>query len=587
MKRSKKPKETRAEKRARKANDKAVKKAEKAREKAAKKVAKKESARSKTSSKFTSSSKSTTISTDVTIGHEKNVKVIDESELQVSKVPVTIDTDDSKGSRFVQQAQDYAGAGMGSHYPSHKGAEVAAVSTEGDPNRPMILGQVPNSESDSDFDSKQDFLAERLGDGDSQRTGMTDSGDANSKWQNVIVDRGEDAFIEPQTVQAQEVIVQDTTDDSGLDMSLIDNVQIKGGLQADGPLGGLGELDLNQNLWDGMRVLVPVDVQALVVPPTPQIQEWANLETNWEVKQPTTSPKSINKNLSHGNSLWAKAPLAFEKKVLSSQQMTQFSGEAGNAFGRPAGIHLHWAMPDALMRGSTISDDTEPEYLNLDDNICGACGNSWPSSGSSTLCPECNSGNVMTADAAARSNLEVPHETEADAQKNLNELFTFPQLPNRWLVVRSWGNDPQVPLSSKAWIIESETLNVTPLEQWSPTSMSAETNDMTAIGPNSGDINWMVTYDNSEGRFTFHDTPEDNVVGPLNYFVSGWYDAKERDPLWCSANKSQPKWWEQLAELGWSLDQQHVTDKVDQSMIEEGISWLYYSSVLTSGGTLG
>ena len=56
-------------------------------------------------------------------------------------------TEDGKGSRFVRQAQDYAGAGMGSHYPAHKGTEVAFVCTEGDPNRPMILGQVPNAET--------------------------------------------------------------------------------------------------------------------------------------------------------------------------------------------------------------------------------------------------------------------------------------------------------------------------------------------------------------------------------------------------------------------------------------------------------
>jgi type VI secretion system secreted protein VgrG len=57
------------------------------------------------------------------------------------------ETAEGKGSRFVRQAQDYAGAGMGSHFPAHKGTEVIFIFTEGDPNRPIIVGQVPNTET--------------------------------------------------------------------------------------------------------------------------------------------------------------------------------------------------------------------------------------------------------------------------------------------------------------------------------------------------------------------------------------------------------------------------------------------------------
>ena len=57
------------------------------------------------------------------------------------------ETAEGKGSRFVRQAQDYAGAGMGSHFPAHKGTEVIFIFTEGDPNRPIICGQIPNAET--------------------------------------------------------------------------------------------------------------------------------------------------------------------------------------------------------------------------------------------------------------------------------------------------------------------------------------------------------------------------------------------------------------------------------------------------------
>lgn len=54
---------------------------------------------------------------------------------------------EDKSSRLVRQAEDYAGPGMGSHFPSHKGSEVVVTHEEGDPDRPIIIGQVPNPET--------------------------------------------------------------------------------------------------------------------------------------------------------------------------------------------------------------------------------------------------------------------------------------------------------------------------------------------------------------------------------------------------------------------------------------------------------
>lgn len=47
----------------------------------------------------------------------------------------------------VRMGQPYAGSGMGVHFPLHNETEVMLVHLNGDPDRPVIVGAVPNSES--------------------------------------------------------------------------------------------------------------------------------------------------------------------------------------------------------------------------------------------------------------------------------------------------------------------------------------------------------------------------------------------------------------------------------------------------------
>jgi type VI secretion system secreted protein VgrG len=44
-------------------------------------------------------------------------------------------------------AQPYAGAGYGTHHPLHKGTEVLLLHIDGDPDRPIIAGAVPNPQT--------------------------------------------------------------------------------------------------------------------------------------------------------------------------------------------------------------------------------------------------------------------------------------------------------------------------------------------------------------------------------------------------------------------------------------------------------
>lgn len=54
-----------------------------------------------------------------------------------------------RASIWLRMVQPYAGSGHGMHFPLHKGTEVMIAFTDGDPDRPIIAGAVPNPETSS------------------------------------------------------------------------------------------------------------------------------------------------------------------------------------------------------------------------------------------------------------------------------------------------------------------------------------------------------------------------------------------------------------------------------------------------------
>ena len=54
-----------------------------------------------------------------------------------------------KASAWCRMMQPYSGADYGMHFPLHKGAEVLLTFIDGDPDRPIIAGSVPNPETAS------------------------------------------------------------------------------------------------------------------------------------------------------------------------------------------------------------------------------------------------------------------------------------------------------------------------------------------------------------------------------------------------------------------------------------------------------
>ncbi|MCC7539493.1 MAG: type VI secretion system tip protein VgrG [Deltaproteobacteria bacterium] len=54
-----------------------------------------------------------------------------------------------RASRWVRMAQPYAGAGYGMHMPLHIGTQVIVAHINGDPDRPVIVGAIPNADTTS------------------------------------------------------------------------------------------------------------------------------------------------------------------------------------------------------------------------------------------------------------------------------------------------------------------------------------------------------------------------------------------------------------------------------------------------------
>jgi type VI secretion system secreted protein VgrG len=65
---------------------------------------------------------------------------------------------DGRASCWLRMVQPYTGATHGMHFPLHKGAEVLLTFIEGDPDRPVIAGAVPNPEHPSQVTSRDQTM---------------------------------------------------------------------------------------------------------------------------------------------------------------------------------------------------------------------------------------------------------------------------------------------------------------------------------------------------------------------------------------------------------------------------------------------
>ncbi|HEY2814120.1 MAG TPA: hypothetical protein VGJ03_11700 [Acidimicrobiales bacterium] len=239
-----------------------------------------------------------------------------------------------------------------------------------------------------------------------------------------------------------------------------------------------GDLDLGTAAtWDPTivresRVLVPVDVQALYVP-TGDAEAMVRLPS--AVSAPDGDPPPVT-------------PPPFDPGTP-----------------RPAGVHLHWAPPDALLNG-TMAD-------------------------------------------------------RADGDRN---RLGLPPLPDRWAVVRVLRPVGSAVAAVRGWLVAADTAAVAPFED--PTNPGAPGGSTIAAadlhGTVGGSLTWAGTYDATVNRLAFHDPLDDlaavapnGIDGPdggvATYLVAGWWSGAERDPL--DVARTQAGLHDRLAALGWSL----------------------------------
>ena len=213
------------------------------------------------------------------------------------------------------------------------------------------------------------------------------------------------------------------------------------------------------------RILVPADVQAFVVPPG-----------GGEATVPVTGGPGD--------------PVPFA---------------AGTV--RPAGVHLHWAMPDALLAGAH--------------------------------------------DEAAKS-------------------LALPRLPDRWAVVRTLQPVGSRQIRLRGWVIDARTGAVAPLSTFTGTPPAGGVPYEPLDGAAGGSLMWTASYTASAGRFGFHD-PLDDLAGGTErfegdqavYTVAGWWSDVAADPL--GAVEGMQRLDARLAELGWHV----VHDGDDEALVEE------------------
>lgn len=206
---------------------------------------------------------------------------------------------------------------------------------------------------------------------------------------------------------------------------------------------------------------------------------------------------------------------------------------------REPGVHLHWALPDALMRGriGQLPDGADPT--------------------------------------------------------DPGQRLQMSPAPDRWAVVRLLcpaGSDAAV---VTGWVIEADTARAVPFPDY-PAQAGAAAPAGVAVPPGrltpvaGGNAAWAASYDGTLNRFAFHDPLDDldairaargELLPTACYVVAGWWSEAGSDPL--DGARSGASLHALLADLGWRVagDADPVTPAAsagaaDRLIADDAKSWL-------------
>lgn len=180
---------------------------------------------------------------------------------------------------------------------------------------------------------------------------------------------------------------------------------------------------------------------------------------------------------------------------------------------RPAGVHLHWALPDRLLDGVA---DQEAKKLRM------------------------------------------------------------PPLPDRWVVIRTLLPDGARTAYATGWVIDAASGVVAPLATYAGSIDATGGSPLTPLDAASrGTLLWSATYSGAERRFTLHDPLGDlpglTGVAPqgfhrdiATYTVAGWWTRTDEDPL--AAARSRRAVRDRASQLRWALPEDgedEILDDID------------------------
>ncbi len=164
----------------------------------------------------------------------------------------------------------------------------------------------------------------------------------------------------------------------------------------------------------------------------------------------------------------------------------------------------------------------------------------------------------------------LTHGTEEEG------TFRYPDIPDRWLVVRIWQKSMEPAFALAAWLVESDYVGMEETHVPAPDLKDGEQpyrymgrcyrlgeepekgtylGGLTVFGP--GDPSFAAYYPNCRGVLGFHDPLEDVPYGTLSYFVAGWYGSGT-DPM---VRLDVGSWQSKMEEFAWKVSGAPETDE--------------------------